>query len=714
MKNLLKFKIASLFFLCITILSFAACNDDKDYYDPEYQTENPLEGIDVPTDFDWRTTSTINVSVIVNDEMDGEYHYLIEVFTQNPISEKQASPIAKGVSKEGLVYNNQITVPQNIESLYIRQTDPKKRSITRCFPVAEQITCDFRPQQSRTAPLATRTGTDPELFPYKEIPGDAIVIDLNNPGSYEKGGNFVLQEDFSGDFGIKLSGTLYIAPYVTLKLNSFFIGGDLTIIIMQGASIIIEDGELNLHGDLIIAPEAKCQLNRLVSESGSLIENWGYTEIDDLSLSKAQLVNHYSIRCKKADIGSKSIFTNNCSILVEDVFYCNQTDIHLNNGYIGANFIDLNSLNVYLSNGSMIESLSTGIHYGGQVHHYGEGATSLIKTPEITVQGTAKNITYDGSIAIECNKYPNLTIGSTVELFALGESITFIEVCTGIINPGNPGTDPGEEEFPIIQTSDATYTYLFEDNWPLYGDYDMNDIVFQISNITTYQNAENKVEKLKFNFTLQAIGAYKRLAGAVMLDNVSANAIQSVEYTNNAPILFQTSNGVETRQSKAVIPLFDEAHTAMGLPSSWFVNTVNDVNDNRDYLTYTVTVVFSSPVSTSDLNIQHFNAFIIADVNKLPSLSSDSRIEIHLRDYAPTAKANTSYFGNHNDNSNSVYYSSKDNLVWGLMIPDTYRWSKEGTDIQDVYPEFKNWITSGGADNNRWWDSPVEELLFKK
>ena len=62
----------------------------------------------------------------------------------------------------------------------------------------------------------------------------------------------------------------------------------------------------------------------------------------------------------------------------------------------------------------------------------------------------------------------------------MGDSKVIIDVCTGIKNGGNEGGDPEDPKFPIIMDDNRNYAYLFEDQWPLYGDYDMNDLVLII------------------------------------------------------------------------------------------------------------------------------------------------------------------------------------------------------------------------------------------
>lgn len=707
--------------LAIAVLfSFTGCSD-KDYYDPDFQTEYPLEGIEVPASFDWKTTATVDLKVIVNDEFDNEYHYLVEVFAENPLGEETLNPIAIGFANEEQPFSTRITVPKHVESIYIRQTDPKKRSVTRSYPVAEQINSDFRPLVSRADLMRaamSRADLAEEPKYTDKYPEDAIVVNPKSPGAAGNGSNYVIKEDYKGTLNFSKSGKLFIAPYVTLEVNALTIPSNLEIIVLKGASLVIEDAELTIQGKLFVAPYAKCRVKNLTTTSNkSVIENWGNFEIGHFRPNDCVVHNYHELSCTTVDLQSGTDFKNYCYFYAEDEIVMNKVDIELDNGYMVSKRIYISQSKIYLKNASMFEA-GTGNLDMNTADFYASGDRSLIKSPKIIFnQGNSKNSSYNGPLTIEGIQTKDVTIGGNqVEFAEYEKSMVDIEVCTGIVNPVYPGEEPGGEDGGsiIIQTNDDQYTYLFEDQWPLYGDYDMNDVVFKVGHIITYQNKQNEVVKFKCNFTLQAVGAFKKLAGAVMLDKVPADAIKSIEYTSHAPVAFQTTNGVESGQSNAVIPLFDEAHTAMGLPKSWYVNTVNGSFDNTDYMSYTLTVDFTTPVPVRDINIADLNFFLIADVDRLSSPSDNSRTEIHLRGYKPSSKANTSYFGNHNDNSNSVYYTSKDNLVWGIMVPESYRWTKEETDIQDGYPDFKAWITSGGANETEWWKNPIESALFQR
>ena len=95
-----------------------------------------------------------------------------------------------------------------------------------------------------------------------------------------------------------------------------------------------------------------------------------------------------------------------------------------------------------------------------------------------------------------------------------------------------------------------------------------------------------------------------------------------------------------------------------------------------------------------------------------------------MPNYAPTKLATTALFGMGNDASarNSMlgvdqkdYYISTEGLAWGICIPSTkvWEWPKEWKMITDVYPDFKDWVTSGGANNTDWISNHNNDIYVK-
>lgn len=66
---------------------FSCVDSGKDLYDPSYETSNPMgDGFAAPDGFDWSTIKTENVTVEVKDEEGGLYSYLVEIYTEDPLT----------------------------------------------------------------------------------------------------------------------------------------------------------------------------------------------------------------------------------------------------------------------------------------------------------------------------------------------------------------------------------------------------------------------------------------------------------------------------------------------------------------------------------------------------------------------------------------------------------------------------------------------------
>lgn len=89
-------------------------------------------------------------------------------------------------------------------------------------------------------------------------------------------------------------------------------------------------------------------------------------------------------------------------------------------------------------------------------------------------------------VEIECEKHvPANNKGNTIEppaAFAQGQASVEIENDDCNRNSGNqnPGEGDGDQDPSYEEAETLPYTYLFEDNWPATGDYDMNDLVIGI------------------------------------------------------------------------------------------------------------------------------------------------------------------------------------------------------------------------------------------
>lgn len=804
----MKTTINKLFFASSIILSTAcitACVDDnKDLYDPSYQTPNPMEDISAPAGFDWASTNSIKFSVEVDDEFDGQYYYTVEILDKNPLEATAEYPyntLAKGVAKKGEAYQTEVVSSKDIKYLYVRQTDPRGRDQIKQVEISEStshVQCSF----TGTSAIKTRTlvatrgnngGIDIPKRAEQSYDTNGAIPVTSSSQVLEGGKAYIVTGKFQGKFkDTSLSNsnraTVYIQgnwePAQAITQNY------LDIIVLKGGTIEGTDLKLQNASNLTIQSGAKIKIAKLEGNTQSTICNFGEIEVDNLLLNSFDLlyngnkvdVKHNIDASKGGSIhnfgeldvekeiklntssivynaagseleaekytaaGSKNVnfgemefdtydsgeaggsLYNNCMLFVEHMKAGGI--IYLDHGVIAEEkeddknkdyFEEADDIYFYdnakltLANSSMIKAEKITINSGFSAIGEGDEASLLKVTDKLQIDNWSNKFSGKLYISgkISCSHKDMYQAGSEV-IFSSKPDI-IITGCNGKTELPDPAPEPSDPNFPIIVDDNHNYTYLFEDQWPLYGDYDMNDIVLEIKHRKTSIDKWNKITELDLTIELTAVGAQKAIAAAIMFDEIPASAItQPVTYANNyRPISFDlTDKNIEKGQDYAVVPLFDNAHALMERPAGSFVNTVSGSDNNQKdskIINFTLRFDQASAPSSDALNINKLNLFIITD-------RGSKRKEIHVAGYQPTKLANTELFGGNNDASSvngKKYYISKDNLAWGIIVPTQFKWPLEYTKIQNAYKQFAGWVTSGGVNNTKWWNDFDNTKVFQ-
>ena len=774
---------------------FSCVDSGKDLYDPSYETSNPMgDGFAAPDGFDWSTIKTENVTVEVKDEEGGLYSYLVEIYTEDPLTNENASVLAtRTANKENnFKATAAITLLPTQKGIYIKQTDPRGRVEVYLFDVPEDndnFTCKLYYQESaaQNRVLMSRTATtravSPEKPVYTSIPSEAKEITEMQGTTLLRDASYKITSDYNGTFKFdgydgEIKTKVYVDATWTIPTTFQFQNG-IEIIVMDNAKIkasgvmtfirnsmltVMDEGNVEAENISFTngAPAALRNwgnvsvTNTMTLHSGATLYNGGTITSKDIAInSNTQIINDNKIELegefnlpsnfslenngeiygKELIANSNAVATNNnimrfttisltnttfnnaCSLEATTSFYANGATFNFTQGYLKAPTMEFVNGTVNLSNGSMLDATTSIYMNTAHAKFYGKGEnTSMIKSPVITGQG----FTYDGNLVIECDNHVekspywnNFYVQNGAYFTKMGESKVVIDVCTGTKNNGNEGEEPEDPKFPIIMDDTRNYAYLFEDQWPLYGDYDMNDLVLIIKERKISINKDNKAEEFTLSLDLSAAGATKSIGAAIMLDGVPASAItQPVVFSDNslAKNFNVNSNKIENGQDYAVIPLFDDAHNALGRDRYEQINTIKDHSANTNPKNISFTIKFSNPISVDELNINKLNVFIFVEGNR------NQRKEIHIVGYQPTKLANTDLFGGNNDDSSTSrkrYYISKDNLAWGIMVPTDFKWPLEYVNIKSAYSLFESWVTSGGTKNEEWWKTFDSSRVYK-
>ena len=278
--------------------------------------------------------------------------------------------------------------------------------------------------------------------------------------------------------------------------------------------------------------------------------------------------------------------------------------------------------------------------------------------------------------------------------------------CTGEGNTpgeGDPGEgDPGEE--PELMP----YTYVFEDNFPLVGDYDFNDVVLDVS-INHDRGRDNKITATHIDVTLVAAGATKTIGAGLRLVNVDRAAVASISYEGDVNRFQNTLSGSMldniSFEDGMVIPLFGNVHGVFGVAPGTMVNT--GIATAPTY-TYKIKIEQSnayqheSPVISKD-NLDFFIAYKFR--------SMQQRMEVHLYefwDYGATKggtvqKENLDLAGNN---------------TWAICVPN-FRYPRESINISTLksddcaYPKFLDWAQNRTPDTEKWHLDPNEKNVYR-
>ncbi len=258
-----------------------------------------------------------------------------------------------------------------------------------------------------------------------------------------------------------------------------------------------------------------------------------------------------------------------------------------------------------------------------------------------------------------------------------------------------------QDEFPndatrAYRSANTTNTYAFEDLWPAIGDFDFNDaVIWCKSNYVL--NGANEVVGMEWESVTRAVGAGLKNGFALSFPSLSANSVTAVSGSvlngNYASI---GANGTESGISDAVVFIYESADDVINRTGGPFYNTVPGASigvSDTVKISITFTAMATSPV---------FDPFLIVD--------QDRGREIHRAGWAPTSKANLTYFGRSQDDSNpgsSRYYVTKNNYPWVITIPGTatYDYPTEKTDIVAGHLKFAAWAQSSGANFTDWYEN---------
>ena len=260
-------------------------------------------------------------------------------------------------------------------------------------------------------------------------------------------------------------------------------------------------------------------------------------------------------------------------------------------------------------------------------------------------------------------------------------------------------------------------TIMFEDQFPLLGDYDFNDFVINYK--VQFQGLEKDKKKytakyIQIGLRLKAVGGIFPYSPYLRLKEIDSNDVESIE-------VYESSNINPAPDEIKIIPnkhlildcslLTENLHKPAG--SKYFNTEKNALVDTDDLPEIHILIELKDNKDVKDI--------IEDDEFDLYLKRNDSGTEIHMNGIEPVAykypfndKNLFPVYESDEDEEDDNYYYSRERLIWGLRVPGNPAHAIEGADFLKAYKGFAKWAQSGGKNEQNWYNqgNADESLLI--
>lgn len=269
--------------------------------------------------------------------------------------------------------------------------------------------------------------------------------------------------------------------------------------------------------------------------------------------------------------------------------------------------------------------------------------------------------------------------------------------------------------------ADTFATLAFEDNWPLVGDYDMNDLVVHYR-LTSY-DAEGTLLRVKIEGEIVAIGASYHNGFAFRLPGLLREQVDTGRLAFSINDVEQQVSPLEQGREEAIFIIANDL---------WdFVTPGEDCKYYRSeagcgsniQMTFSLEIPLEANVNKSDVAQFPYDPFIFSTPDKERNYifgeAPGRRFEIHLKNQAPTEAFQMNFLGRGSDTSSveyGHYFINENGLPWAINIPYEWEHPLEYMDIKYAYPNFHSFVTSSGTLNTDWFinEKSIVKNVFKQ
>ncbi len=226
--------------------------------------------------------------------------------------------------------------------------------------------------------------------------------------------------------------------------------------------------------------------------------------------------------------------------------------------------------------------------------------------------------------------------------------------------------------FAIKIPAEQYFTISFEDLFPVVGDGDYNDFTGRYG-IVHVLNAQNQLVEITGNAdAIARLAGYRHRFGLVIRFPGYAATLDTHKSgsTCNA-----TASSSQTVSNLANVNFFESTNLAF----------TNGVGHHTAF-----TLHFNSPIPQSAVDLPPYDPYVyVHNTGKDVHLIGKPALPGSLNPAVP------------------VGFRDSNGFPWAMLVPNNYKYPKEGMFIENAYPQFALWRQSLGQTNQDWYNYPV-------
>lgn len=261
-------------------------------------------------------------------------------------------------------------------------------------------------------------------------------------------------------------------------------------------------------------------------------------------------------------------------------------------------------------------------------------------------------------------------------------------------------------------------TVAFEDNWPLEGDYDMNDLVVYMRTAVARKDAG--IKQVNIAGEVAAMGAAYHNGFAIRLPGVKYSQIDvdNVRYTINGQRVSYPP--IEGGRDEAILMVTYNMWDFVGSGEHCLYYRTEAGCGSSIQMAFEAEIPMLEPVDVELSGV--FDPFLFATPGAWHGghfVSAPGRgYEIHLKNHEPTEAFDVTLFDQQgvdaSDPQQGRYFQTSNGLPWALEVGTRWQYPIEYRDVGHAYQLFAKYASTSGLENSFWYDPEhtTPDLIF--